>query len=51
MSDESASMPCEDCQTTVGCQHTVCPYAYEIHGDTDLHWLCDACAHERAMDV
>lgn len=27
------------------------PYAWEINGDETPCWLCDNCAHERAMDI
>ena len=42
--------PCEDCGGT-GAKYIPCPYAQDLHGDETLHWLCEACAHDRSMEL
>ena len=41
---------CDDCGCE-GATYRLDPYAEEMWGREEYCWLCDECAHERAMDV
>lgn len=43
---------CDDCgEAKPDAIHTICPYAQDVENEILECILCDACAHERAMDI
>ena len=45
-------LQCDDCgQIKEDVEHTVCPYAEDIHGEIVEVILCGDCFHERCMDI
>lgn len=43
---------CEDCgKYKSDVKYVECPFMMEIHNEKVMGWVCDACYHERGMDI
>lgn len=49
---DDAKPPCEQCgKTGDSVRYIVDPFASDIYGDDTLHWLCEDCEYQNAMDI